>query len=94
MHLGCSILCNEWSQVISSQNIAFLTLNIDFVLANSADPDVMPHYATFNLDLHCLSKYPFRVLVYKGLFNGAYPVIETVLTLLRLEFLKVRVNKT
>ena len=27
------------------QNIAFHSLKIDFVLANSADPDEMPHHA-------------------------------------------------
>ena len=29
-------------------------MKIDFVLANSADPDEMPHYAAFHLSLHCL----------------------------------------
>ena len=34
-----------------------------FILANSADPDEMPHkdemppYAAFHLSLHCLQKY-------------------------------------
>ena len=28
-----------------------------FVIANSADPDEMPHYAAFHLGLHCLLKY-------------------------------------
>ena len=32
-------------------NIAFFSLKIIFVLANSEDPDEMPHYAAFNLDL-------------------------------------------
>ena len=31
------------------------------ILANSAEPDEMQHYAAFHLGLHCLSKYPFRV---------------------------------
>ena len=26
-------------------------------LANSADPDEMPHYVAFHLGLHCLPKY-------------------------------------
>ena len=30
-----------------------------FILANSADPDKMPHYVAFYLGLHCLSKYLF-----------------------------------
>ena len=33
----------------------------DFVVANSADPDEMPHDAAFHLGLHCLPKDPFRV---------------------------------
>ena len=38
----------------------FLSALINFVLANSVDPDEMPHYAAFHLGLHCLSKYPIR----------------------------------
>ena len=34
-----------------------LSLKIDFALANSVDPNVMPHY---HLGLHCLPKYLFR----------------------------------
>ena len=39
-------------------------MNIIFVLANSVDPDEMPHYAAFNPDLFCLQlllqiKYTF-----------------------------------
>ena len=30
---------------------------MDFVLANSADPDEMPHDAAFQLGLLCLQKY-------------------------------------
>ena len=36
------------------------SLKIDFVLANSAYFDEMPHYAAFDLGLHCLPKYRFR----------------------------------
>ena len=39
------------------KNISFLSLKIDFDLANSADPDEIPHnadYAAFHLGLHCL----------------------------------------
>ena len=39
--------------------ILFLSLKIDFILANSADTDEMPHHAAFHLGLHCLPKYPF-----------------------------------
>ena len=37
--------------------IVFLSLMIVFVLANSVDPDEMPHYAAFHLGLHCLPKH-------------------------------------
>ena len=35
-------------------------LKICFVLANSVDPDKIPHYAAFHLCLHCLPKYAFK----------------------------------
>ena len=41
-------------------NIVSISLKIDFVLANSGGLDEMQHYATSNLGIHCLSKYPFR----------------------------------
>ena len=41
------------SPVIISKNIVFISLKIDLVLANSADPDKMPLFATFHLGLHC-----------------------------------------
>ena len=48
---------NKRSQVIIfPQNIVFLSLNIDFGLANSADPDEMPYYVAFHLGLQCLPK--------------------------------------
>ena len=61
------IIMSEWcivyivgSQVIISKNIVFLSLKIEYVIANSTDPDEMPHNAAFHLGLHCLQKYPFR----------------------------------
>ena len=33
---------------------------MDFVLANSADPDEMTHRVAFHLGLPCLIKYPIR----------------------------------
>ena len=42
--------------------MVFLSLKIDFVLANSADHDEMLHYVAFHLGLHCLPKYLFRGL--------------------------------
>ena len=50
---GCSIVYIEVSQIIISKNI-FLSLKIDFFLANSVAPDEMPHEAAFHLGLHCL----------------------------------------
>ena len=47
-----------WSNYILSD--AFLSQKIMFIWANSADdPDEMPHFAAFHLDLHCLPKYLF-----------------------------------
>ena len=39
----------------------FLSLKIDFVLANSADPGKMQPYASFHLGLHYLPKCRFGV---------------------------------
>ena len=30
------------------------------ICANGTDPDEMPHYGAFHLDLHCLPKYLFK----------------------------------
>ena len=40
-----------------SHGVLFLTLNIGLVLANSVDPDEMPHNVAFHLGLHNLWKY-------------------------------------
>ena len=54
INLEWSIVQFKGSQVfISKQNCSF-SLKIIFVLANSVDPDEMPHYAAFNMDLLCL----------------------------------------
>ena len=59
--LGWSIVYTEGSQVIISNFFfLFLSLKMDFVLANSAEPDKMQHYVAFHLGLHCLPKYPVR----------------------------------
>ena len=44
---GWSIVYIEGSQVISSQKNIFHSLKIDFVLANSTDPDKMLHLIRF-----------------------------------------------
>ena len=56
---------NGWIYVEGSQIIIFkkycilFSPKIDLVLANSADPDEMPHNAAFHLGLQCLPKYQF-----------------------------------
>ena len=59
LHVGRSIVYIQGKQFIISKIIVFLLLKICFVLANSADPDEMPHYAAFQPGLHRLPKYPF-----------------------------------
>ena len=44
------------------------SLKIVFVLANSAGPDEMLHFAIFHPDFHGLPKYPFGV--FKENFSG------------------------
>ena len=49
------------------------------ILANSADPDEMQHYAAFHLGLHCLPKYPFMGFpVYKELEQLNFSAYEIV----------------
>ena len=57
--IGWSIVYIEGLQVIKSKNIIFLSLRIDFVLANSTDTDEMSPYVAFHLGLHCLPKETF-----------------------------------
>ena len=42
----------------------FQCLKMVFILANSADPNEMPHFAAFHLGLQCWSKCPFRSFQY------------------------------
>ena len=58
----CSV-CYNLSEIFS-----FPILNMDFVIANSADPDEMTHHVAFHLDLPCSMKCPISIQrVYKGL---------------------------
>ena len=50
----CSV-CYNLSEILS-----FLSLNMDFVIANSADQDEMTHHVAFHLGLPCSIKYPIR----------------------------------
>ena len=58
--LGWSIVYIEGLQDIISKNIIYLSLRINFVLANSADLEEMPCYAAFHWSLPCFPKYPLR----------------------------------
>ena len=43
-------------------------MQVVLIVANSADPDEMQHYAAFHLGVHCLPMYPIRGFpIYKGL---------------------------
>ena len=48
----------------------FLTLKIVLILANSADPDEMQHYAAFHLCFHRLPRTLLGVPVYKWFRNS------------------------
>ena len=50
----------EESQDVISKKYCISFLKIKLVLANSADPDEMPHYAAFHLGLLCLPQCPFK----------------------------------
>ena len=58
---GWSIVYIEGSPVLIFFLNVLISLKIDFVFANSANPDEMPHYAAFHLGLHCLPKHPIRI---------------------------------
>ena len=57
--LGWSIVYIEGPQVITYKTYCIFSLKIDFVLANTADPYEIRHYAGFHLGPHCLPMYPF-----------------------------------
>ena len=46
----------EGSQCYNFQKIVCHSLKIDFIFANSVDPNEMPCYEAFHPGLHCLSK--------------------------------------
>ena len=46
------------SLVFSKKNISFLSLSIDFSLANSADTDEMTLFVTFHQGICCLPMFP------------------------------------
>ena len=72
---GWSIVYIEGSQaIISKNNIVLLSLKIDFVLANHADPDEMRPYAACHLGLHCLPKCLFMGFLVHKLLIGVYTI--------------------
>ena len=61
IHIGTISMCTFCGHKYTFLNYdAFLYLKLVLILANSADPDEMQHYAAFHLGLRCLPKYPFR----------------------------------
>ena len=54
-----SIIYTVGFQVIILKNV-FISLKIEFIYANSADLDEIPHYGAFHLGLQYLQKYRFR----------------------------------
>ena len=65
IRIGLSIICFEGSQVDFPNKYVLLSLNIAFIMANSADTDEMQHHAAFYLRFISLfAKLPFRVSQY------------------------------
>ena len=60
--VGIFPLWGCWSKFL--KNDVFMSLKNVFILANSADPDKMPHDVAFHLGLHCLTKYLFTGVLY------------------------------
>ena len=62
---GSSLFVKALCYTLSFRNYdVFLSQRIVLTLANSADPEKMPHHAAFYLGLHWLSKYQFRGFEY------------------------------
>ena len=69
---GWYIVYIEGSQVIISKY--HISLKIDLVLKNSADPDEMAPYAAFHLGLHSIREFP----VFKGLITRASKMVTCI----------------
>ena len=72
----CKVTLNFCRECFNlSEIFSFLSLNMDFVIASSADPDEMTHRVAFHLGFPCSIKYPISGFwytkgiqrVYKGL---------------------------
>ena len=61
----CKVTLNFCSVCYNLSKIFyFLSLNMDFVIASSADPDKMTHHVAFYPGLPCSVKYPIRGVWY------------------------------
>ena len=60
----CVLSIFEW--LLKTGFTVFLPLKVVLILANSADPDEMQHYAAFHLGFHCLLNSFRGVLYTKG----------------------------
>ena len=61
MSLGWFIVYSKGSQVTFS--LLLLSLKIDFIKENSADPEELQHYATFSLDLNCFIRLEHKLFL-------------------------------
>ena len=86
----CKVTLNFLSVCYNlSEMISFLSLNVDFVIANSADRDEMAHHVAFHLGLPCSIKYPIRGFWYtKGIqrLNISYIGYKSCHVLQRIKF--------
>ena len=78
----CSV-CYNLSEIFS-----FLSLNMDFVIANSADLDEMTHHVAFHLGLPCSMKYPIRVFWYCVYTKGIQRLIVSYIWVQKLPCLQ------
>ena len=60
-HLSLRSVLSNFERLLKTGFTVILSLKVDFVFANSADPDEMPHPVAFHLGLHCLQNYPLHL---------------------------------
>ena len=74
INLGWPSVYIEGLQVIISRKNIFISLKCVLILANSVDPDEMPHHAAFHLGLHCFLKYAFTCSTHCNKLGNNYTV--------------------
>ena len=88
----CKVTLNFYSVCYNlSEIFSFLSLNMDFVIASSADPDEMTHRMAFHLGLPCAIKYSIRGFWYtKGIqrVNISYIRVRKFIVIDRKHFIK------